>query len=184
MPVNPAMISLRPERPEDEPFLRKVYGSTRQEELEACGLPAELREAFLNMQFKAQQQGYRNSYPHAEFLVILLANQPVGRMAVNSAAGELRLIDIALLPEHRNLGIGTALIRKLSTKAAAAGLPLRLSVLKDLRAVHLYHRLGFAKTGESGWRELMEWRAGKPPAPTAPDAGLPIADKAGQAIGG
>ncbi len=184
MPLNLALISLRPERPEDEPFLRKVYGSTRQEELEASGLPMELRDAFLNMQFKAQQQGYRNTYPHAEFLVILLANQPVGRLAVNRASAELRLIDIALLPEHRNRGIGTALIQKLSTEAAAAGQPLRLSVLKGLRAVHLYHRLGFAKTGESGLRDLMEWRAVKPPAPTTPDAGLPIADKARQAIGG
>ncbi|HXR06517.1 MAG TPA: GNAT family N-acetyltransferase [Candidatus Acidoferrum sp.] len=161
MPANLATLSLRSERPEDGPFLREVYGSTRQEELEASGLPVEMRPAFLDLQFKAQQQGYRSMYPQAQFHVILLGNQPVGRMAVNRAAGELRLIDIALLPQHRNQGIGTALIQKLSTEAAAAGQPLRLSVVKGQRAVHLYHRLGFAKTGESGWRDLMEWRAGK-----------------------
>ncbi len=160
MPVNLATLSLRSERPGDEPFLREVYGSTRQEELEASGLPLAMRAAFLDLQFKAQQQGYRSAFPQAEFHVILLGHQPVGRMAVNRAAGELRLIDIALLPEHRNQGIGTALIQKLSTEAAAAGQPLRLSVVKGQRAVHLYHRLGFAKTGESGWRDLMEWRAG------------------------
>lgn len=181
MAINLATLSLRPERPEDEPFLREVYASTRQEELEASGLPVAMRAAFLDMQFKAQQQGYRGAYPQAEFHIILLGNQPVGRMAANRAAGELRLIDIALLPEHRNQGIGTTLIQKLSTEAAAAGQPLRLSVVKGQRAVHLYQRLGFAKTGESGWRDLMEWRAGKLP---ASDAGLPNADKPHQAIGG
>jgi ribosomal protein S18 acetylase RimI-like enzyme len=165
MPVNLATLSLRSERPGDEPFLREVYGSTRQEELEASGLPVEMRAAFLDLQFKAQQQGYRSAFPQAEFHVILLDNQPVGRLAVHRAAGELRLIDIALLPEHRNQGIGTTLIQKLSTEAAAAGQPLRLSVVKGQRAVHLYQRLGFAKTGESDWRDLMEWRAGNLPAP-------------------
>jgi len=161
MPVNLATITSRPERPEDEAFLREVYGSTREEELEASGLPLEMRAAFLNMQFKAQQQGYRNTFPQAEFHVILLGNQAVGRLIVSRAAGEWRLVDIALLPEHRNQGIGTALIQKLLAEAEAAAQPLRLSVIKGQRAFRLYQRLGFAKTGESGWRDLMEWRADK-----------------------
>jgi len=159
MPVDLATINLRSERPEDEAFLRDLYGSTRQEELEASGLPVEMRAAFLDLQFKAQQQGYRSAFPQAEFHVILLGGQPVGRMVVNRAADELRLVDIALLPQYRNRGIGTGLIQKLSTQAAAAGQPLRLSVLKGQRALRLYQRLGFVKTGESGWRDWMEWRA-------------------------
>jgi ribosomal protein S18 acetylase RimI-like enzyme len=162
MPVNPATITLRPERPGDEAFLREVYGSTRQEELEASGMPLEMRAAFLDMQFKAQQQGYHSTFPQAEFQVIMLGNQAVGRMVVNRNVEELRLVDIALLPEHRNRGIGTALIQKLSTEATATGQPLRLSVIKGQRAFRLYQRLGFARTGESGGRDLMEWRAGQP----------------------
>jgi len=162
MPVNPATITLRPERPEDEAFLREVYASTRQEELAAWGFPVEMRAAFLDMQFNAQKQGYRNTFPQGEFLVILLGSQAVGRMVVNRAPEELWLVDIALLTEHRNQGIGTALIQKLSSEAAAAGQPLRLSVIKGQRAFRLYQRLGFARTGDSGLHDLMEWRADKP----------------------
>jgi GNAT superfamily N-acetyltransferase len=162
MPVNPSSIALRPERPGDEPFLRKVYGSTRHEELEASGMPLEMRAAFLNIQFNAQQQGYHASFPRADFHVILLDEQPVGRMVVDRAAGELRLVDIALLPEHRNRGIGTTLIKKLTAEAGATDQPLRLSVIKGQRAFRLYQRLGFAKIGESGLRDQMEWRAGQP----------------------
>jgi GNAT superfamily N-acetyltransferase len=161
MPVNPTAITLRPERPGDEAFLRAVYASTRQEELESSGLPVAMQAAFLDMQFKAQQQGYHSTFPQAEFHIILLGVQAVGRMVVNRAAGELRLVDIALLHEHRNQGIGTVLIQKLSTEAATTGQPLRLSVIKGDRAFRLYQRLGFAKIGESGLRDLMEWRAEK-----------------------
>src|ERR1017187_7437874 len=93
MPVNLATITLRPERPGDEAFLREVYASTRQEELEASGMPLEMRAAFLNLQFKAQQQGYHGAFPQAEFHVILLGNQAVGRMVINRAAEELLLVD-------------------------------------------------------------------------------------------
>ena len=169
MPVNLATVSLRSERPEDEAFLREVYASTREEELEAAAMPVEMRAAFLDLQFKAQQKGYRGMYPRAEFHIIQLGNRSVGRMVVNRAAGELRLVDIALLPHYRNQGIGTALIQKLSAEAAATGRPLRLSVVKGQRAFQLYQRLGFAKTGESGWHDQMEWRAGQSPPPAHPN---------------
>jgi ribosomal protein S18 acetylase RimI-like enzyme len=159
MSVNLATIACRPERPEDEPFLRELHASTRQEELDAWGLPPEMRAAFLDLQFKAQRHGYHSQFPQAEFLIILVANQPVGRIVVNRAADALYLVDIALLPEHRNQGIGTALIKKLQTELTA-NQPLRLSVLKVQRAVRLYLRLGFTKTAESTLSDHMEYRAG------------------------
>jgi ribosomal protein S18 acetylase RimI-like enzyme len=162
MPVNLATIALRPEQPADEAFLREAYASTRQEELDAWGFPPEMRAAFLDMQFRAQQHGYRTTFPQGEFLVILLGQQAVGRVVVNRAADEWCLVDIALLAEYRNLGIGTALIQKLSSEAAAAGRPLGLSVIKGNRAFRFYQRLGFVKTGESGMHDLMEWRGENP----------------------
>jgi ribosomal protein S18 acetylase RimI-like enzyme len=160
MSVDLATIVCRPERPEDEPFLREVHAGTRQEELDAWGLPPEMRAAFLDLQFKAQRQGYRSQFPQAEFLIILLANQPVGRIVLNRTPDALSLIDIALLPEHRNHGIGTALIEKLQTELITDQ-PLRLSMLKGQRAFRLYQRLGFTKTGESALSDHMEYRGEK-----------------------
>ena len=157
-----ATITLRPERPADETFLFGLYGSTRKEEMDAAGWPEEMRAAFLNLQFKAQQQGYHGAFPQAEFLVILLRKQAIGRLVVHRSLEEIRLVDLALLPGYRSRGIGTALLQKLMVEAAASSRPLRLSVIRGQRACKLYERLGFAKTGEAGWHDQMEWRAGQP----------------------
>lgn len=158
MPANPLAITLRPERPEDGAFLLEVYSSTRKEELDAVGWPDVTRKVFLGMQFNAQQQGYRATFPLAEFAVIEVSGQAAGRMVVNRTEGEFRLVDMALLHGHRGQGIGTMLIQNLLREAAAAGKPVRLSVLKGQRAFRLYERLGFKKTGEDILRAKMEWR--------------------------
>ncbi|MGA2660782.1 MAG: GNAT family N-acetyltransferase [Verrucomicrobiota bacterium] len=152
-------ITLRPERPEDEVFRFELYASTRQEELDAWGWAPGLRASFLELQFKAQQ-ACRLQFPQADFQMVLLAGRAIGRLVVDRAADEFRLVDIALLPQHQNTGLGTALIQELMAEAAAAGKPLRLTVLKGHRAARLYQRLGFAKTGESDLHEQMEWLAG------------------------
>ncbi|HEX3718965.1 MAG TPA: GNAT family N-acetyltransferase [Verrucomicrobiae bacterium] len=158
MPVNSLAITLRPERPEDSAFLLEVYSSARKEELDATGWPDVTRKVFLGMQFNAQQQGYRATFPLAEFNVIEVGGQAAGRMVVNRAEGEFRLVDLALLPAHRGQGVGTTLIQNLLRDGAAAGKPVRLSVIKGERAFRLYERLGFKKTGEDILRIQMEWQ--------------------------
>lgn len=166
-----SVITVRPEQPRDEPFLFELYAGTRQEELDAWGWPPEMRSAFLTLQFKASQ-GYRQAFPDAEFLIVMLDGVDAGRMIVHRTRAELRLVDIALLPRHRNAGIGTALLQRVFGEAAAAKKPLRLHVLKGNRAARLYHRLGFVKTGETATHAAMEWHAHPPPvvAPLVPDA--------------
>jgi ribosomal protein S18 acetylase RimI-like enzyme len=163
MPANPVATVLRPEEPADVPFLLEVYASTRQEELDAMGWPPSVREAFVKMQFNAQQQGYRTTFPQAEFAIILHRDQAIGRIVIDRAETGILLVDLALLPAHRGRGIGTALVKDLLREAAAAQKPVRLSVIKGQRAFSLYQRLGFKKTGEAGWRDQMEWRGDRLP---------------------
>jgi len=162
-PDNLAAITLRSEGPEDESFLLELHASTRQEELEALGWPAAMRESFVRLQFNAQQQGYRAAFPRAQFAIILAAGQAVGRIVLDRAENEFLLVEIALLPAHRGRGIGTALVQDLLREAAAAKKPVRLSVLKGQRAFRLYERLGFEKTGGDGVRDQMEWRGDRLP---------------------
>jgi ribosomal protein S18 acetylase RimI-like enzyme len=160
-PVEPTGITLRPEQPEDEAFRFELYASTRTEELDACGWPPDMRSSFLRMQFRAQE-GYRTTFPRADFQIVQLGGVNIGRIIVDRAETEFRLVDIAVLPEHRNTGVGTALIRALVAEAAAAGKPFRLTVRKGHRAARLYQRLGFVKTSETELHDEMECRAGSP----------------------
>ncbi|HEY0405187.1 MAG TPA: GNAT family N-acetyltransferase [Pyrinomonadaceae bacterium] len=155
-------ISLRPCVPEDEAFLYRIYASTRLDEMAAWGWNEAQREAFLRMQFNAQQRAYEWQFPGAERSIILCDEAMAGRMIVFRNDAELRLTDITLLPEYRNTGAGKFLIRELQAQARAAGLPLRLRVAKENEgARRLYERLDFTQTGESDTHFMMEWLPAK-----------------------
>src|SRR6185312_13802324 len=101
---------LRPSLPEDGDFIFRLYASTRVEELRGLGWTAVQQEAFLRMQFNAQQQWYAATYSTAENQIIEQNSEPIGRMIVQREAEIWRLIDISLLPEHRGRGIGGELL--------------------------------------------------------------------------
>jgi ribosomal protein S18 acetylase RimI-like enzyme len=75
------------------------------------------------------------------------------------APGEIRVVDLALLPPWRGRGIGGRLLRELLAEAAAAGLPVRVHVERTNPALRLYARLGFAPAAELGPYLRLEWRA-------------------------
>lgn len=162
--MNRDAISLRPIRPEDGEemeFLYRVYASTRTEELAPVPWSGEEKEEFLRMQFQAQHVYYREHYGEADFLVILNGGEPIGRLYVQRWPDDIRLVDIALLPEHRGGGIGGALVRELLAEGEREGKTVSIHVERFNPAMRLYERLGFEKKGEAGVYHLMAW---SPPA--------------------
>ena len=155
-------IRLRPAGPDDEECLYRVYANTRADEVAAWGWNEAQQEAFLRMQFKAQQRAYEWQFRDAEHSIILCDEERAGRMIVVRTNVEIRLTDIALLPEYRNAGVGTFLVKDLQAQARAASLPLRLRVLKtNVAARRLYERLDFSLTGEDDVNFTMEWQERK-----------------------
>jgi ribosomal protein S18 acetylase RimI-like enzyme len=150
-------IALRPADAEDEAFLLRLYESTRADEL--ASLSEIQQEAFMRLQFVAQRAAYRAQFPHADHRIILVDGQPVGRLLVNRTGEEIRLVDISLLADHRNRGIGTWLLEQLQAETAATPGPLTLHVVVTNPAINLYRRLGFVATSDTGSHLLMEWRA-------------------------
>lgn len=162
MPAAPATkggVKLRPAQPSDDAFLRAVYASTRAEEMTLVPWSEEQKAAFCDMQFTAQDTHYRQHYPTAEFLIIERGERPAGRLYVERWEKEIRIMDIALLPEHRGAQIGTKLLRELQEEAGAAGKTLSIHVEKFNPALRLYQRLGFGAKEDKGVYLLMEWRA-------------------------
>jgi ribosomal protein S18 acetylase RimI-like enzyme len=148
-------------RPDDEDFLFRLYASTRQEEISAWGWNQAQQEAFLRMQYTAQRRWYDVAYAGAEHRLILENKgengEPIGRILVQRAEGVIELVDISLLPEHRNRGIGTALLRELIEEARKSRATVRLQVLRNNEgAIRLYRRMGFAIVSEDEVRYHME----------------------------
>lgn len=152
-------VALRPVTNADREFLLAVYGSTRDEELSQVAWAPGQREAFLRMQFDAQDSEYRKRNPEGTFDVITVAEQPAGRLYVDRRPGDIRIVDISLLPEFRSTGIGGHLIRGLMGEAAASGCILSIHVEIHNRASELYARLGFEVADEHGVYRRMEWTA-------------------------
>jgi len=151
-------FSLRKATLEDEEFLCAVYSNTRADEMALTGWDDAQQELFLKMQFITQQRFYRMQDPEPDQQVILLGGEPVGRLVVIKTEGEVRLVDIALLPAFREAGVGTLVIRQLLEEAAEAAKPVRLQVERTNHAARLYERLGFVRIGETDTHFQMEWR--------------------------
>lgn len=150
-----ADVSLRSAAAEDEEFLYRVYASTRADEMALTDWTEAQKEAFLRMQSNAQRQSYLAQYPQAEYSVIAKDGAPIGRLIVDRTGRDLLLMDIALLPEYRNAGIGTRLIEELLDEADRTARPVRLHVETFNPAMNLYKRLGFIETGELSFYHEM-----------------------------
>jgi len=159
---NSVNVSLRPVTDADQEFLVGVYASTRAAELAQVDWDDSQKDAFIRWQFAMQKQEYDARYPEARYDVILVDDVPAGRIWVGSDDTQIRLLDIALLTEFQNRGVGAYLLRQLIDEAKRAQKPLRHMVfmLND-NAHRFYERLGFVTIEDVGGYKHMEWRAEK-----------------------
>src|SRR5271170_8511180 len=123
-------ITLREATPDDAPFLARLYRDTRRQEVAAWGWPPEQQDWFLRMQFDAQRRSYLAAFPDAVDHIICLGDSAVGRVLVERNSALMHLIDIALLEEYRNRGVGTGLLRQLLQECETQGRALLLQVLQ------------------------------------------------------
>ena len=148
---------LRPASTRDEDFFLQLYQSSRGEDLRGLGWDEDRISEFLEMQYEAQGNFHAGDFPNASDEVILLDSQPIGRLTVDRRVDEIRLVDLALLPDYRNRGLGSRLIQSLKEEATLQRKPLRLQIIRFNRALGLFERLGFTRTSETGTHFQMEW---------------------------
>jgi len=156
-----AELTLRPERTDDLEFLHRLYATTRADEMALVNWSPEEKGLFLQSQFEAQHSYYLEHFQESRFDVIEQAGLAIGRLYVARWPDDIRIIDIALLPEHRGRGLGGRMLQALLDEAATAGKSVSMHVEISNPALHLYERLGFRPRGKDGGiHRLMEWRSG------------------------
>jgi ribosomal protein S18 acetylase RimI-like enzyme len=151
-------ISLRPFRQDDQEFIFKLYVSTRLGEIAELGWSEGQKETFLRMQFEARYRSYESTYGKAEHHIVEQDGRPIGRVMVLWEREFVLLVDIALLGEYRQQGIGGRLVRELIEQCNRRSVPLRLQVSKTNPALRLYERLGFIRQAEDQMYIQMEHR--------------------------
>lgn len=152
-------VQLRTAEEDDGEILFDLFVASRVDLIAAIpNLNAAQKENFLRLQSQAQRDQYLAQFANAQWDLAVTQGRVAGQILVASIGDELRLVDVSLLPEFRNRGIGGALLRDLLDRAASENRCVSLHVLPDNPAVHLYRRLGFINVGEQGLHQRMEWR--------------------------
>jgi len=164
-----AAIRLRSAVPEDEDFLFRLYCEVRASEFTLLPLSEEQKTQLIRMQYTAQQAAYQAEFPGSSYEVILLVDEPVGRIWIARTELAFHAVDIGLLPAARNVGIGTWLLKQLQIEARAAGKPIHASVFRfNHGSLRFHQRLGFSICGEDAVQFHLEWSpAGNTPVVTA-----------------
>jgi len=111
------------------------------------------------MQYTAQMNGYASEFPGSAFEIVMEDERKVGRIWIARREDSFHLVDIAILPEAQNAGIGTTLVRELQREAELAQKPVRLSVFRfNQGSVRFHERLGFTVTHEDAIQFYYEWK--------------------------
>jgi len=149
--------------PEDDDFDLSVYASIRLPELTVLGWTPEQIDDFVRMQYQAQTRHYRQHYPDAAYFIVTVAGAAVGRLIVARSDQDILIVDIALLPRYRSVGIGGILVRRLLAETEEAGIPLRCHVEQSNPARGFWEHLGLVPTKVEGAHILMERKCATSP---------------------
>jgi len=144
---NKSDIRLVKAKAEDKDFLFDLRKQTMVEHLEKSGLFLSDEEHRTRV-----DKSFENSF------VVLYQEHQAGLVKYEENKAMLEVLQIQILPEYQNKGIGKQVLQYLFKKEKT----IQLKVLKDNPAKNLYRRLGFITVGEDEHEYHME-RASKNP---------------------
>ena len=144
-------VTLRPEQPSDEPFIRNLVLETVAIELGAEAWPEPMRSDLLQMQYAARRHARLDA---GQSFIVQAGGAASGWVVLAPMEDGVHLVEIMILPALRGKGIGSAAIREVFSTATG---PVRLTVNRmNHGAIRLYERLGFRRTGEDEVQFFME----------------------------
>ncbi len=154
-------VSLRKHTADDLPFMLALYASTREAELAMTNFSTQEKQVFIGHQFNAQYQHYLQHYNSEAFDIIELDGKAVGRLFVDHWSKEIRIVDIALIPEYQKQGLGSYLFKQVFAQAKACDKSVTIHVEHNNPAKKLYQKLGFElKSKTNDIYLLMQWTPG------------------------
>jgi ribosomal protein S18 acetylase RimI-like enzyme len=83
--------------------------------------------------------------------------EPVGRIYIEREPGLIKILDVTVLPEFRNGGIGSELIRGVLNEAADSNRNVQIYVETFNPSLELFRKMGFSVVQEEGINYLLEW---------------------------
>ena len=137
-------ISLCPVKPCHEDFLFRLFIESRPDLALISGLDEHQKSSIIYQQFIMEEQQLRIIYPEADFNIVMIDSEPIGRLFVYHGEKTDRIIEIALLENYRGIGIGTKLMSTVIEEAMKYEKSITLQVgWFNEKAYKFYEKLGF-----------------------------------------
>src|SRR5262249_14418827 len=149
-------VGFRPIPAADFEFLYRVYASTRTEALAGLDWPAAAKGEVLRAEVGRHHPACQGRFAEAGLRIGRPGEHAIRRVYLARGEHEIHVVDIALLPENRNAGLGTAILTDILAEAARGAKRVSIHVEMFNPAQRLYQRLGFRRTGEEGVYYRME----------------------------
>lgn len=102
------------------------------------------------------QHRFRDDFNPSEIEVLLCRDEIIGFLRTKISDEYVYLAEVQLREDHRNQGLGSELVKLTLDRASALDLPVRLRVLRNNPAQHLYERLGFKQVGEGACDLILQ----------------------------
>lgn len=175
-------ITLRPTQTSDAALLLRIFTEAHCADYDRLGLDPGAHASLIQMQFQARQAQYR-AYPGAaEYLIYPDGGDEVafGSCWLSENTEALRVLDIAVLAEHRRKGVARAVLGRVFARATAVGKSVGLSVWHaNTPAIALYREFGFVPANVDAAKEpgdlgngYLELRFSPDATVTAPHAAI------------
>lgn len=117
-----------------------------------------MKEAIILQQFTIEQQQLIQMYPDAEFNIVMLKDEPLGRLYIYHGKTTDRILEIGLLEEYRGLGIGREILEAVIENALKKGKSVCLQVAWfNQGAYGFYEKLGFEVIENKGFAYEMKY---------------------------
>jgi GNAT superfamily N-acetyltransferase len=139
-------ITLRPATAADLPFARGLYLDGMREVSQRAGFAWDEARQTVN---------FSGRFLADEVSIISLDGRDIGWVQIAESESEIFLKQFFIHSAHQRRGIGTRLLQDLLKRAALAGKPVTLGVVKGNPARSLYERHGFQITSEDDYKVYM-----------------------------
>jgi hypothetical protein len=135
-------LTLRPERPDDEALIFRIFVASKALETDGMPLPQFQKDFLLKQQHVSQLYNWRHLYPSLEQWIIESDGEPVGRLIFSNLPDQIIAHDLAMLPGRLGIGGGKTVIKDvIFAEAIRCGKIARASVAAYNPARRLYARL-------------------------------------------
>jgi ribosomal protein S18 acetylase RimI-like enzyme len=106
---------------------------------------------------KIQEIFFNRVWIPEKFNILECNGAPCGVTSIYNKEHYIYVEELVILPEFQGQGIGSKVLEEVIHESNQTGTPVRLDVLKENQAQHLYRRVGFKDIDETNTHFVMEY---------------------------